>query len=299
MPGNITTTQIDDALATIIAAQSLGYLKANTVLARLVARDWNGGEFATKGQAIKIPFRGSLTAQDKSEGSVVTLQQAADTSVTLTLNKHKEISFLFEDFARALADPRYLQGYLEDAMKVLGEQMDSDIAGLYSGLSQTIDASAGLTAANFRNARRLLNAAKSPLADRYAVLNEDADYEFLGLDESTNAAYRQAFGGALADAFGGRFMGFGVYMDQKIVTATTVKNLFFHKNAFALATRALPPAPQGVPVFQKTMDEDGIGLRVTLSYNASYLGVQCTVDVLYGVVELRDAFGVTVSTTDM
>lgn len=298
MPGNITTTQIDDALATIIAAQSLGYLKANTVLARLVARDWDGGDFATKGQTIKIPFRGTLSAQDKSEGSVVTLQQPADSSVSLTLNKHKEISFLFEDFARALADPGYLQGYLEDAMKVLAEQMDGDIAALYSGLSQTIDATTGLTAETFRNARRLLNAAKAPLSDRVAVLNEDADYEFLGLDEAVNASYAASLGGALADAYGGRFMSFNVFMDQKIVTATSVKNMFFHKYAFAMATRALPPAPQGVPVFQKVMDEDGIGLRVTLSYNASYLGVQCTIDVLYGVVELRDAFGVTVSTTD-
>jgi hypothetical protein len=40
---NINITAVDDALATIIAAQALGYLKSNTVLARLVARDWDSG----------------------------------------------------------------------------------------------------------------------------------------------------------------------------------------------------------------------------------------------------------------
>jgi hypothetical protein len=52
-------------------------------------------------------------------------------------------------------------------------------------------------------------------------------------------------------------------------------------------------------VVQKVMAEDGIGLRVTMSYNADYLGVQVTVDVLYGFAELRDAFGVVVITTDV
>ena len=44
------------------------------------------------------------------------------------------------------------------------------------------------------------------------------------------------------------------------------------------------------------MDEDGIGIRVTMGYNAAQLGVQVTIDCLYGVAELRDAFGVVVTT---
>src|SRR5436190_1342174 len=112
---NITSTQLDDSIPTLVAAEALGYLKANTVLARLVARNWEN-KIATKGQTIQIPFTGSLAANDKSEGSAVTLQQPADSKVSLTLNKHKEVSFLIEDFGRALAEPDYLTAYIVDGM---------------------------------------------------------------------------------------------------------------------------------------------------------------------------------------
>lgn len=295
---NITTTQVDDALATIIAAEALGYLKANTVLARLVARDWDSA-VAAYGQTVKIPFTGSLSVNDKSANTVVTLQTPADTSISVTLNKHKEVSFLIEDIARFLARPDYLNAYIADGLAVLAEQIDGDIASLYSGLSQTIDASAGLSEANFRNARRLLNAAKAPMSQRYAVLGEDAEYEMLGIERAVNRDYAETLGQAAASSFVGRFMGFEVFMDQKIAVSTTVKNLFIHRNAFVLVTRPLAAAPDGMGVVQKIMDEDGIGVRVTLSYSPNHLGVQVTIDVLYGVAELRDSHGVVVSTTDM
>ena len=295
---NITVTAVDDALATIIAAESLGYLKANTVLARLVARDWDS-DVASFGQAVKIPFRGSLSVNDKAADTVVTLNAPTDTSITVTLNKHKEVSFIIEDIARFLARPDYLNGYIADGLAKLSEQIDGDIAALYSGLSQTIDATAGLSEANFRNARKLLNTAKAPLGQRSAILHEDAEYEMLGIEKVVNRDYAEALGQAANAAMVGRFMGWDVFMSQLIKTSTSQKNLFIHRNAFVLATRPLATAPAGMGVVQKVMDEDGMGLRVTLSYNPDHLGVQVTIDVLYGVAELRDAFGVVVSTTDL
>ena len=47
------------------------------------------------------------------------------------------------------------------------------------------------------------------------------------------------------------------------------------------------------------MSEDQLGLRVTVSYNPDHLGVQVTIDLLYGVAELRDSHGVVVSTTEI
>jgi hypothetical protein len=298
---NITTTQLDDSIATIVAAQALGYLQANTVMAQLVARDWDD-EVATHGQTIKIPFLGSLTASDKAQGATVTLQQPADSAVSVTLNKHKEVSFLLEDYARVLARPHILQNYMADGIKVLAEQIDADLTALYAGLSQSIDATAGLAEDDFREGRRLLNAAKAPLGDRFAVLNEDAEYQLLGMERFVNRDYAELQGAPqrLFSAYSGKFMGFSIFMDQKITsTGGENKNLLFHRNAFILVTRPLPPAPEGAGVIQKVMSENGLGLRVTLSYNPDYLGVQVTVDVLYGVAELRDSHGVVVRTTDM
>lgn len=299
---NITTTQLNDSIATLIAAEVLGYLQANTVLARLVARDTDFVP-AEKGQTIQIPVAGSLAANDKAQGAAVTLQQPADSNVQVTLNKHKEVSFLLEDYAAALARPAWFEIYMQQGVDTIVEQIEGDIAALYSGLSQSIDAtgaSGPLALADFTEARRLLNAAKAPLTNRFAVLHEDAEKEFFGIEEAINDSYRDSLGGAMAESYTGRFAGFRTFMSQKIaIAAGECKNLFLHKNALILAMRALPLAPQGAGVIQKVMQEDGVMIRVTVSYNPDYLGVQVTVDVLYGVAELRDSHGVVVRTTEL
>jgi len=47
------------------------------------------------------------------------------------------------------------------------------------------------------------------------------------------------------------------------------------------------------------MAEDGIAIRVTMSYDHDYLGAKFTLDTLYGVAEMRDSHGVAVSTTEI
>lgn len=297
---NITQTALDDSIPTIVAAEALGYLKGNTVMARLVSRNWDS-DIATYGSAVKIPFLGSLSVNDKSADTVVTLQAPTDTGVTVTLDKHKEVSFIIEDIGKALARPDVMSGYIRDALAVVAEQVDVDLTALYSGYSQSIDATAGLSELTFRESRRLLNTAKAPLGDRHAVLHEDAEYALLGIEKFVNADYKlQGASEAQLNAFSGRFMGFNTYMDQKITIASVqAKNMFFHRDSLVLASRPLPSAPAGSGALQRVMSEDGFGLRVTISYNASHLGVQVTVDVLYGVKELRDPFGIAVSTSEL
>src|SRR5438067_1662619 len=131
---NITTTEVNDGIATIIAKAALGRLRSNAVLANLIARDWDD-EVATYGETVQIPFRGSLSVNDKAANTNYTLQTPADTKVSCQLSKHKEVSFVIEDLARALARPDYLMGYIDDGVIAIAEQIDADIAALYSGLS--------------------------------------------------------------------------------------------------------------------------------------------------------------------
>lgn len=296
---NITASLVGDSIPTIVAAEALGYLKANTVLARLVNRDYSN-EIATYGQTVTIPYGGALSVNDKAANTVVTLQTPNDAVYTLTLNKHKEVSFLIEDIAKAFARPDWFSRYMQDGMMVLAEQVDGDIAALYSGFSQSIDATSGLGEDDFRNGRRLLNSAKAPITQRYAVLHEDAEYEALGIEKVVNRDYAETLGRMAADSFTGRFMGFDIFMDQKIATAGgEAKNMFFQRDAIVMASRPLPAAPAGAGVVQRVMDEDGIGIRVTMSYSPDYLGVQLTLDILYGVAELRDSHGITVRTSEL
>lgn len=287
------------SIPTIIAAEMLGYLKANTVATRLVARDWDD-DVAQAGQSVQIPFTGSLSVNDKSSDSTVTNQVPDDSSKTVTLDKHKEVTFVVEDVAEMFTRPSLLDSYAADAVAVLVEQMDTDILALYSGFSQTLDATAGLGEDDFREARRQLNAAKAPISNRFALLHEDAEYEALGIERIVNRDYAESLGQMAADSFVGRFGGFNIFMNQLVTIASTqAKNLFAHRNAIAMASRPLAQAGPGLGVAQSVMDEDGIGLRVTLSYDTGYLGPKISIDVLYGVAELRDNHGVVVSTSEI
>jgi hypothetical protein len=109
-----------------------------------------------------------------------------------------------------------------------------------------------------------------------AVLHEDAEYEMLGIEKATNRDYAEALGPGCQRCDGGPLHGLSMCSwirtskppQPKRTSSCTATH-------FVLATRPLSTAPAGMGVVQKVMDEDGIGLRVTLSYNASIsLGVQ-------------------------
>lgn len=296
---SIGTSQLGDSIPTIVAAQALGYLKANTVMSRLVARNWDS-DVAQYGQSIYIPYGGTLTANSKQAATAITLNQADDAKYTVTLNQHYEVSFLIEDIGKALARPDWLNTYTIQAVKVLAEKIDDTLTDLYSGFSQTIDATTGLGEDDFRNARRYLNSAKAPMGERFAVLHEDAEFEALGIERLVNRDFAESLGRMAADSYVNRFAGFDIFLDQQIeVSSSQCKNMFFHRDAMVLASRPLPPAPTGAGVIQTVMDEDGLGLRVTMSYDHDYLGTKVTVDCLWGVAELRDNHGVIVSTSEI
>lgn len=296
---NITTTEVGDMLATIIAAEALGRLRSNMVLGNLVARDWDN-EVATYGQTVQIPFRGALTVNDKAANTDYTVQAPTDTKVDVTLDKHKEVSFIVEDLARALARPDVIMGYIDDGIIAIGEQIEADIAALYAGMSQTIDATAAngpLSVSHFLQARKLLSIAKAPMSDRYAVLHPQGALEALGIEELTNRDYGND-GVLVNPQFRlGNFAGFQVIEAQGIAEVAGVqKNLFFHKNAFALVTRPLPAPQAGTGVITKVMAENGVGIRVMISYQHLKGGHLVTLDCLYGVKALRDNHGVLVET---
>ena len=300
----ITTTQLSNSIPTIVAAEALGYLKSNTVLAQLVNRDYND-EVASYGKTINITSVGSLSVNDKAEGSVVTAQAPSDSKVSVTLNKHKEVTFTIEDIAAAFSRPDHVSKLVAQAMAKLVEQVDSDIAALYSGFSQTIDATSGLAEDDFREARRLLNSAKAPLLNRNYVLHEDAEFELLAIEKFVNRDYAELNGApaGLLNAYAGSFMGFNIFMDQNMSVVSgspnTIKNLAFQTDAIVLASRPLPVAPGGMGVLQTVMNEDGLAIRVTMSYDSDYLGAKFTIDTLYGVAELRDNHAVVVTTNEI
>jgi len=59
-------------------------------------------------------------------------------------------------------------------------------------------------------------------------------------------------------------------------------NFAFHKNALALVSRPLAPAPRGLAI-SSTASMGGVGIRVTITYDGVGQGVLVTVDLLCGL----------------
>ncbi|MBP8125851.1 MAG: hypothetical protein KAZ26_24605 [Caldilineaceae bacterium] len=295
----INTTNHAAFVPEIWAAQALGYLKANTVMVNLVNKDFQN-EIARDGDTINIPQRGSLSVQTKTAGGTFSPESPTGTSVAATVT-HKYVSFIVEDIAEAQSRPELIGGYIEDGIKLIGEDIDQAILNLYSGFSTTpIDATAGIAVGSITEARRLLNSAKVPQMDRYIVWHEDAEAEILKLAQFTSAQNDPANATALQNATMGRKFGFAHYMDQQVAVATgEVKNLAFHRDAITLATRVLPAPPAGLGANASTMSEDGIGVRVLWGYNMSYGGVQVNIEILYAVAEMRDNHAVVIRSTEV
>lgn len=303
---NITTTEAAGFIPEIWAATALGYLKANTVMARLVNRNFEP-LVANQGATINVPRRGTLVVNDKIANTAITLQTPTADTIPLTLDKYKEVSFLVEDIAAAQANQDVINGYVEDGFKLIAEQMDSDILALYSGFSTTpIDATGGpsdlagvgVRAQTVIEANRLLNIAKAPNTDRYIVWHSSAEAEILNKEKFTSADFGDP-GTAVREAIVGRKFGLTHLMSQNVPTAGgECKNLAFHRDAIMMATRPLPIPPAGTGVTAAVMGEDGFGVRAMYGYSIEHKGMIVSLDVLYGVAEMRDAFAIVVRSTD-
>lgn len=295
---NVTTTVAQYFIPEIWAQRALQALRSNIVLAKLVTKDSDVAAFK-QGDILHIPAVGSFEAKTKTANSTVTLQTPTDSEVQVTLNTHQEVSFLVEDPVRAQENQSVMDRYINGAIVALAEAIETSLFALYSGFSGSVGVSgADLDASIIRSARKTLNDNKVPQTDRHVVMSTKDEIALLADTDLANYfAYNRV---GIPDGSIGRLYGFNLWVSQNVpevgAAPVSTKNLAFHPEAMILAMRGMPDPPDGSGVRAATVrdPESGLTLRVLYGYNMSYLGVQVTLDILYGVAEMRDACGVVV-----
>ena len=276
----------------IWANTALMALRSKIVLAKNITRDGDVGGF-TQGDILNIPIPGVFVANNKAVGTAITLQHPSANKVSVTLHKHKEGSFVIEDPVRAQANQDTVMRHVSQAATALAEQIESDIAGLYSGFS-TIVGTPGVAAsrASLLSLRQELNDNKAPLEGRFIVVGPAGEVDLLG-DSDLKGYFENARPEAIAEGSIGRVMGFDVYMSQLVPSSGAGATGIAGTPEFGiLAMRALPVT--GAPgVDQMAMRDatSGLVIRQTASYDTDLLGIKVTLDVLYGVAEMRDECG--------
>lgn len=290
---NITTTEAADAIPQFWAAQAIGALSANLVMANLINRDASN-EVATVGDTINIVKRGAVTVKDKSANTNVVADTPTNTKVPVVLNKHKYVSWHLEDnaSAKAIADA---VNYVQDGMMAIAETIETDLLELYASIANDVGtAGTDIDDTTLLQARLQLNVQKCPAMGRNLIVSPKDEIALLALDKFTAANQRGDGGNALTEAELGRIYGFNCYMSQLVpVTAgtpDTTHNIAFHRDAFVLAMRGLPLPEAGSGAIGSVIVDPrtGITLRYTRQWDSDALATKHVIDVLYGVAAVDE-----------
>jgi len=294
---SINTTKVDNFIPEIWANEAITMLRSYLNLARTVRRDMDS-EVASYGDTIHIPKTGALSVNNKETNTNVTRQAPADDVVSVVLDQHKEVTFMVEDPARAMAKQDVRGLYLKDAVITMAESLESALLARYvdAGSDQTFDDSTDATKiTSMLDIRKFFVDAKAPLLDtKYIYGSPSLVNNLLTLGQFTKAneygSAKPVQEGVLGDMFGLNLF------ESQLVPSTgspaVEHNIAYTKDAIALVMRALPTDGNGNGVSQTvvTDPDTGISMRITNHYDANALGMQVTLDVLYGIKTIRPEF---------
>lgn len=288
----MTITTGDVFLPEVWSKETQKATEATLVLANLVKRF--DSELTDGGDILRVPMVSNLTANAKAANTQVTLNAPTESQFTMNINRHFEASYLVEDRLKAQSKYNLLDQYSSKSGYAIAAKIDSDIAGLYSGLSQTVgNSTTDITDANIVRAIQYLDDANAPQSERYFVIkpaglahirqiDKFSRFDSLGVTPTpaAGAGGLANMGGAIRrigpNGFLGTIYNVEVYMSTNLTeesgTSDIVHNLLFQKEAFALGIQSKP--------------------RTQFQYKQEYLGTLATTDALWGFGEYRDTFGV-------
>lgn len=275
--GNITVTTAANFIPEIWSPEVKRAVESNLTMARLVVRDFEG-EIKQRGDTVHIADISNLSVGNKAASTDVSYETITEDKTDITIDKHKYAAFKIEDIVAVQSQTNLVTEYSNKIGYALAKQVDTDLLALYVALSQSVGAdNTAVNETNFLAAIQYLDQADAPETERSGVfyagekanfLAEDAfvRYDATGIGGQQNPIIKGQFG---------ELYGVKIYFTTNVTTTGSPAgnhNLVFHKEAFALA-----------------MQRD---IRIQSQYDIDSLAEKVVGDVLYGVTEYRDTFGV-------
>ena len=306
--GFVDNTSAATFIPEIWSDEIIAAYQKNLVLAPLVKKMSMSGK---KGDTIHVPKPVRGDAHAKAENTAVTVQNASESEVQDSINKHYEYSRLIEDITDVQALSSLRQFYTEDAGYALAKQVDSDLHGLATGLgtsgtSSTTylnnvgtffnDASNGLSTYTadtvvsadvfeddaFRGIIQKLDDQDVPMDNRAFVIPPVLRNTIMGISRYVSSDFVN--NSTVVNGKIGQLYGIDVYVstncptveaagDNSASSVDSLGALLFHRDAMVLAEQ--------------------VGVRSQTQYKQEWLANLFTSDTLYGVAVLRPASGLT------
>lgn len=306
--GFVDNTSAATFIPEIWSDEIIAAYQKNLVLAPLVKKMSMSGK---KGDTIHVPKPVRGDAHAKAENTAVTVQNASESEVQVSINKHYEYSRLIEDITDVQALSSLRQFYTEDAGYALAKQVDSDLHGLATGLGTS-----GTTSTTYlNNAGTFFNDASNGLSTYTAdtVVSADVfeDDAFRGiiqkLDDQDVPMDNRAF--VVPPVLRNTIMGISRYVSSDFVNNSTVVNgkigqlygidVYVSTNCPTVEAAGDNSASSvdslGALLFHRDamVLAEQVGVRSQTQYKQEWLANLFTSDTLYGVAVLRPASGLT------
>lgn len=267
----------------IWANEVRAFLRASLVLADKIKMISFEGQ---KGDTIHIPDVSEFTTYAKAANTEVTLQSPTEGKFDLSIDKHRESSFLIEDMLAVQSSYDLRSEYTKSAGYALAKRLDADIAASISGLTYQYKGSDGttvwgngtvgggdLTEASIRQAIEYLDTANVPMDDRFLFIHPAQKNVLLAIARFTEYQMMGPGGLPLRTGQFGEIFGVPVYVStQPLATGTAHGCILAHRNAFTMAVQHSP--------------------RVQSQYKLELLGNLFVVDAIYGYGVYRANHGV-------
>ena len=272
---------------TVIAKMALATLYNDSVMLPLVTRDFDGDFTQAQGDTVTVRKPATFTANEYSQSVGISLQNATETSTSVTLNKIYDVSIPItsKDYTLELAD--FQSQIIAPAMEAISQKVDALILTLRADISQSVTLGAynASTKPNplydLIDAGRVLTTAKVPRSNRVVVVDEYIGAQWRR-DPLSNRADANGSTDALREAFiAGKTFGFDAYETNNI---DDFEGVAFHPSAFVFASRplALPRGASNASV----VNYKGLSVRVVADYDVTYKQDVISLDILCGVKTL-------------
>lgn len=283
----ITTTEASGFIPEIWLAAALGRLRNYLTLQRTVTMntELQTGETFDVGRVLHLPKRGALVVNDKTETGNYTQQSPQSSTVDLTLNKHKDVTFSLTSEVIATQNQDQAGGYMADAVIALAEQIDIDLATVWRIVTaaNTVTNASTITGANLLSARKILRDNKvQPTAPMFGVvttaqeaallqLSDLVRYDAIGVASNIpNATLGDGRGAVVIPGAIGRAYGFEIAPTQLMPTVSANDN--------TLQTIAITGTPTGGS-FTVTINSLTSG---PIAYNATAAAAQAAIAAIPG-----------------
>lgn len=299
--GAVGLTEASNFLPDLWSDEIIAAYKKNLVLAQFVRKMSFKGK---KGDALIIPnpSRG-LAANAKAENTAVQMQNLSQSSITVNLSLHKEVSYLIEDIVDVQALPSLRKHYTDDAGYAMAKQVDDDLWTLTKSLgdgdgtdythsrSFQFNSSTGVLEAydvdgtgdigsfsdvGFRRAIQYLDDADQPMDGRVLVIPPSTRNTLNGINRYTE----QAFVGEVGNA--------------NTIRNGEVGNLYGIPVIVSSNCPTLESGVKGALLAHKdwAVHIEQMSVRSQQQYKQEYLATLFTTDMLYGTKVLRADAGV-------